>query len=111
MTAIEEAAKRLHFLDGGRARLFLYPKALPYRVPDHLWYLVHVEEAVTKGSSRSAPTSPRLPGTTWSSPRGGTWSTTSPRTLGSTGPGCTVGRRPTGRSGPGRAGGVLSPRS
>jgi hypothetical protein len=111
MTAIEEAAKRLHFLDGGRARLFLYPKALPYRVPDHLWYLVHVEEAVTKGGSRSAPTSPRLPGTTWSSPRGGTWSTTSPRTLGSTGPECTVGRRPTGRSGPGRAGGALSPRS
>jgi hypothetical protein len=36
---------------------------------------------------------------------GGTWSTTSPRTLGSTGPGCTAGRRPTGRSGPGRAGG------
>jgi hypothetical protein len=109
MTAMEEAAKRLRFPDGGRARLFLYPKALPYRAPDHLWYLVHVEEAVTKGGSRSAPTSLGPPGTTWSSPRGGTWSTTSPRTLGSTGPGCTVGRRPTGRSGPGRAEGALSP--
>jgi len=74
MTAIEEAAKRLHFPDGGRARLFLYPKALPYRAPDHLWYLVHVEEAVVKGGSRSAPTSPGPPSTTWSSPRGGTWS-------------------------------------
>jgi hypothetical protein len=82
MTAIEEAAKRLRFPDGGRARLLLNPKALPYRVP----------------------------GTTWSSPRGGTWSPTSPGTPGSTGPGCTVGRRPTGRSGPGRAGGALGPR-
>jgi hypothetical protein len=106
MTAIEEAAKRLHFSDGGRAQLFLYPKALPYRAPDYLWYLVHVEEAVVKGGSKSAPTSPGPPGTTWSSPRGGTWSTTSPRTLGSTGPGCTAGRRPTGRCGPGRAGGA-----
>ncbi len=42
MTALEEAAKRLRFPDGGRARLFLYPKALPYRVPDYLWYQVHV---------------------------------------------------------------------
>jgi hypothetical protein len=51
MTATEEAAKRLHFPDGGRARLFLYPKALPYRVPDYLWYLVHVEKAVVKGGA------------------------------------------------------------
>jgi hypothetical protein len=29
----------------------LYPKALPYRVPDYLWYLVHVEEAVVKGGA------------------------------------------------------------
>lgn len=100
----------LYRADGSQARLLLYPKALPYRAPDHLWYLVHVEEAVVKGGSRSAPTSPGPPSTTWSSPRDGTWSTTSPRTLGSTGPGCTVGRRPTGRSGPGRAGGALSPR-
>jgi hypothetical protein len=114
MTAIEEVAKRLHFLDGGRARLFLYPKALPCRVPDYLWYLVHVEEAVVKGGLQECAYLPRAaqydlelsPG--WNLV---TWSTTSPRTLGSTGPGCTVGRRPTGRSGPGRAGGALGPRS
>jgi hypothetical protein len=64
MTAIEEAAKRLRFPDGGRARLFLYPKALPYRVPDHLWCLVHVEEAVTaEAVARVHATSP--------GPRGG----------------------------------------
>ncbi len=119
MTAIEEAAKRLRFPDGGRARLLFgaptpnepplpqgppLPGARPPLVPGPRG------EAVTKGGSRSAPTSPGPPSTTWSSPRAGTWSTTSPRTLGSTGPGCTVGRRPTGRSRPGRAGGALSPR-
>jgi len=59
MTAIEEAAKRLRFPDGGRARLFLYPKALPYRVPAYLWYLVHVEKAVAKGGLQECPYLPR----------------------------------------------------
>jgi hypothetical protein len=99
----------LYRADGGQARLLLYPKALPYRVPDHLWYLVHMEETVVKRGSRSAPTSPGPPSMTWSSPRGGTWSTWSPRTPGSTGPGCTAGRRPTGGSGPGRAGEASRP--
>jgi len=38
----------LHRADGGRAGLLLYPKALPYPSPDHLWYLVHVREAVVR---------------------------------------------------------------
>lgn len=49
----------LYRADGGQARLLLYPKALPYRVPDHLWYLVHVEEAVVKRGLQECPYLPR----------------------------------------------------
>ena len=49
----------LYRADGGQARLLLYPKALPYRAPDHLWYLVHVEEAVVKRGLQECPYLPR----------------------------------------------------
>jgi hypothetical protein len=100
----------LYRADGSQARLLMYPKALPYRAPDYLWYLVPRGGGRGQGGAPGVPLPPPgPPSTTWSSPRGGTRSTTSPRTLGSTGPGCTVGRRPTGRCGPGRAGGALGP--
>ena len=49
----------LYRADGSQARLLLYPKALPYRAPDYLWYLVHVEEAVVKGGLQECPYLPR----------------------------------------------------
>jgi len=49
----------LYRADGGQARLLLYPKALPYRLPDHLWYLVHVEEAVVKRGLQDCAYLPR----------------------------------------------------
>ena len=49
----------LYRADGGQARLLLYPKALPYRAPDNLWYLVHVEEAVVKRGLQECPYLPR----------------------------------------------------
>jgi hypothetical protein len=45
----------LYRADGSQAQLLMYPKALPYRVPDYLWYLVHVEEAVVKGGLQECP--------------------------------------------------------
>ena len=49
----------LYRADGSQARLLLYPKALPYRAPDYLWYLVHVEEAVAKGGLQDCPYLPQ----------------------------------------------------
>jgi hypothetical protein len=49
----------LYRADGGQARLLLYPKALPYRVPDHLWYLVHMEETVVKRGLQECAHLPR----------------------------------------------------
>jgi hypothetical protein len=49
----------LYRADGSQARLLMYPKTLPYRAPDYLWYLVHVEEAVVKGGLQECPYLPR----------------------------------------------------